>query len=211
MNQTVFCIDFDETLSATDRLRVELAASIRQIGGEALESAYTESYEAVRQEYGAVRIPLVLKKIAEHHEISLETHRQLAELFHAMPYQDFLYPGAEELVVRLKEQGKVIIFSDGDSFFQPQKIYATSIARAADAVIVLIDKTKHFADLEGYYPAERYAFIDDKQRVLDAAKNYFGERCTTVHVRQGRYVEASQVSTADFNVDAVSDVANVLL
>ena len=209
MTSTVFCIDFDETLSGTDRLRQDIANGVRRIGGEKLEVAYLAAYETVREQHGAVRIPLVLKAVAEQADIDLTTRRQLADMFHTIPYQDYLYPGAEELIAQLKKQGKVIIFSDGDAFFQSQKIYATKAAGLVDAVIILTDKTTHFADLEGYYPADKYVFIDDKQRVLDAAKSYFSERCTTVLVQQGRYVDSSQLSTADLSVGSVDKVADL--
>ena len=209
MTSIVFCVDFDETLSNTDRLRTDIAQGVRRIGGEELETAYLTAYETVREQHGAVRIPLVLKAIAEQADINLTTRRQLADMFHAIPYQDYLYPGAEELIAQLTKQGKAIIFSDGDAFFQSQKIYSTRAAALADAVIILTDKTKYFADLEGYYPADKYVFIDDKQRVLDAAKGHFGERCTTVLVQQGRYLDSSQLSSADFSVGTVGEVASL--
>ena len=209
MTSTVFCIDFDETLSSTDQLRADIAQAVRRIGGEELGTAYQVAYETVRKQHGAVRIPLVLQAIAEQTDIDSTTIKQLADMFHTIPYQSYLYPGAEELIARLKKHSKVIIFSDGDAFFQPQKIYSTRVADIVDAVIILTDKTKHFADLEGYYPAERYVFIDDKQRVLDAAKSHFGDRCTTVLVQQGRYVDSSQLSTADLSVSTISDATNL--
>lgn len=206
---TLFCIDFDETLSNTDRLRAELLEAIRQLGGKGLATAYQEAYEAVREKHGVPRMPLILQAAAEQAGAGHETHRQLAELFHAFPYGDYIYPGAEQAILHLKQRGHVVLFSDGDAFFQSQKIYATRVAALASSVIILPKKTDYFDELAGFWPAEHYVFIDDKQKVLDAAKNYFGEQATTVLVRQGRYADASVPSTADMNVTTIAEVVEL--
>jgi len=207
MTSTIFCIDFDETLLNTDRLRADIEQGIGHLGGEQLVAAYQKAYEAVREKYGGVSIPHVLREVAGHSGTGPEVHHQLAELFHSFPYEQYVYPGAVETITQLKTQGRVIIFSDGDAFFHPQKIYATSLARLVDAVVILPKKVDCFSELTGYYPAEMYIFIDDKQKVLDAAKEYFGEKSTTVLVRQGRYATEAQSSTADMSVAAIGEVA----
>ena len=42
-------------------------------------------------------------------------------------------------------------------------------------------------DVERRYPARRYVMVDDKLRILTAMKNVWGDRLTTVFVRQGHY------------------------
>jgi len=209
MTLTLFCLDFDETLANTDRLRADLTEAIRSLGKDELTTIYQEAYETTREEHGVPRIPLVLKTMVERYGLDHKKHRQLADVIHNFPYQNYIYPGSEELVAKLRKQGKVVIVSDGDSFFQPHKIYATSVARLVDDVIILTSKVDSFDDLSGYYPAEHYVFIDDKQRVLDAAKAYFGEQATTVLVRQGRYASDSNESTADHSVATIAEVASL--
>lgn len=205
----VFCLDFDETLMNTDRLRADLLEEVRKVGGEDLASAYQEAYEATRSEHGVPHLPLVIKKLADTEAISREQHFALVHIFHSYPYNDYLYPGAEEAVTYLRRQGRVLLFSDGNAFFQPQKIYATAIRDMVDSIVVLPNKTAAFEELSGYWPAEKYVFIDDKQKVLDAAKSFFGEQATTVLVRQGRYVDTSSASTADISVASISDVTKL--
>lgn len=200
---TLFCFDFDETLSNTDRLKADIVEGVHQIGGEELVEAYKKSYEAVRAEHGTVRMPLVIEATAAR---NIEVHHKLADLFRTLPYEEYVYPDAKEVIMYLKNQGRVIIFSDGDAFFQPQKIYTTSLAVLVDGVIILPQKTEYFADLAAYLPAEKYVFIDDKQRVLDAAKAHFGERATTVHVRQGQYAQEDAPLTADISVMSIGEV-----
>lgn len=210
MNTTLFCLDFDETLSNTDRLRAGLTEGVRRIGSEELAAAYLEAYETVRKKHGGVSIPLVLKELKDQISIQPETHYQLAELFHTFPYHDYLYPGAEKVVTHLKQQGKVIIFSDGDAFFQPQKIHATPIAALVDGIVILSNKTDYLNEVAGYWPAVRYVFIDDKQHVLDAAKKHFGKKATTILVRQGRYATTTKASAADLSAASIADVPGLL-
>ncbi len=209
MTTTLFCLDFDETLANTDRLRADLLQSIQNLGKAELAATYQEAYETTRKEHGVPRIPLVLRTMVERYGLDFAMHRQLAQLFHTFPYQDYMYPGAEQTASRLKELGQVILLSDGDSFFQPQKIYATTIANIVDSVVVLPGKIDYFDDLSGYWPAEHYVFIDDKQKVLDAAKAYFGDTATTVLVQQGRYADTAQVSTANHTVSSIAEAADL--
>lgn len=206
MSTTLFCLDFDETLFNTDRLRADLAESIHRLGGEGLADAYEAAYEAVRHERDGVSIPLVLSALGERSEVDEGARRRLAELFHAHPYQEYVYTGAEAAIAHLKERGRAIIFSDGDAFFQPQKIYATTLSTLVDGIIILPSKITFLKELAGYWPADQYVFIDDKQRVLNSAKEYFGEKTTTVFVKQGRYAGAATPSTADLSASSIADV-----
>ncbi len=211
MTTTVFCLDFDETLMNTDRLRADLLEAIRRLGKEELAATYQEAYETTREEHGVPRIPLVLKTMSDRYNLGPRTHRQLADIFHDFPYQDYLYEGAEAVIAHLKQFGKVLIVSDGDAFFQPEKIHATTAGKLVDGIVVLTNKTDHFDDLSGYYPADKYVFIDDKQKVLDAAKNYFGDAATTVLVKQGRYAITDSLASADMNVLKIKEVMSLAL
>ncbi|PWT79939.1 MAG: haloacid dehalogenase, partial [Blastocatellia bacterium] len=42
-------------------------------------------------------------------------------------------------------------------------------------------------DVERRYPARHYIMVDDKLRILAAIKGAWGDRVTTVFVRQGHY------------------------
>lgn len=209
MTSTLFCIDFDETLSNTDRMRVDLQDAFWRFGGEKLADTYPVAYEATRAKYGIPRLPLVLKTMAEQATMDMKTQRAFAEVIHTFPHQEYIYPGAEQAIQHLKKTGPVIVLSDGDAIFQTQKIHSTSIKNLVDTVVVLPNKIEYFEEIAGYWPAERYVFIDDKQKVLDAAKSFFGERATTVLVRQGRYTNPSTASTADISVASIAEVADL--
>ena len=44
------------------------------------------------------------------------------------------------------------------------------------------------------YPARRYVMVDDKLHILGEMKAIWGERLTTVFVRQGHYATTSESS-----------------
>lgn len=204
---TVFCIDFDETVAHTDRLRDDLADAIHHLGGDSLVNAYLTAYEAVRAEHGVPRMPRILKAATEQSGVDNNVHRQLAAIFQDFSYQEYLYPGAEELIRHLKQQGRVLLFSDGDAFFQTHKIHSTSLATLVDSVVILPHKVEYFDELSGFWPADRYVFIDDKHTVLTAAKKYFGDTTMTVLVRQGRYSDSQHSETNGATVESITDVA----
>jgi len=68
-------------------------------------------------------------------------------------------------------------------------------------------------DVERRYPARRYVMVDDKLRILTAMKQVWGDRLTTVFVRQGHYASDPSVLTeypdADMSVGSIGDVVNL--
>ena len=81
-----------------------------------------------------------------------------------------------------------MILSDGDVVFQPRKIYRAGLYEAFDGkVLIYIHKEQMLGDVELAYPADHYVVIDDKLRILDAMKKTWGNKLTTVFVRQGHY------------------------
>jgi hypothetical protein len=66
-------------------------------------------------------------------------------------------------------------------------------------------------DVERRYPARRYVMVDDKVRILAAMKAVWGERLTTVFVRQGHYAtDAEALATyppADRSIERIAELA----
>lgn len=210
MQDSVFCVDFDETLFATDRLRADLHGAIEQQFSAAVAERYQAAYEATRQQ-GGVSIPSVLWQLRQQNDMTTEQVSQIAELFHTFPYQQYVYDGAEAALMHLKTLGTVLILSDGDAFFQAKKIYATSLAAMVDQVIIVPNKVEYFEQLQGFYPARTYVFVDDKPRVLDSARQYFGDAARTVHVRQGRYAQEEPLHNSDKQVQSISGITQSFL
>ena len=66
-------------------------------------------------------------------------------------------------------------------------------------------------DVERWRPARHYVMIDDKLRLLTAIKQIWGERVTTVFVKQGHYAQdtaaLAHLPRADIEIDRIGDLA----
>ena len=70
-----------------------------------------------------------------------------------------------------------------------ERVYPTRSTR----VLIYIHKEEALDDVERRFPAEHYVLVDDKLRILAAAKRFWGDRVTTVFVRQGAYARDPQM------------------
>jgi FMN phosphatase YigB (HAD superfamily) len=127
------------------------------------------------------------------------------------PFTSRVYPGALDVIRGLRTRGRTAILSDGDVVFQPRKVERSGLWEAVDGeVLVYIHKEQMLDDVEQRYPARRYVMVDDKIRILSAMKDVWGERLTTVFVRQGHYAaDRSQVDSfpaADVTIDRIGDL-----
>jgi FMN phosphatase YigB (HAD superfamily) len=92
------------------------------------------------------------------------------------------------VIEHVKRWGAAVLLTDGDVVFQPRKIDRSGLYAALDGrVLIYVHKETELADVEARYPADHYVMVDDKLRILDAMKNIWGPRVTTVFVRQGHY------------------------
>jgi hypothetical protein len=102
------------------------------------------------------------------------------------------------------------VITDGDAVFQPHKVASAGIASAVDGVLVCVHKELSLDDVERRYPAERYVLVDDKLRILTAAKQHWGERVTTVLPLQGQFATDPEIAAAhpaaDVTVDGIADL-----
>ncbi len=77
-------------------------------------------------------------------------------------------------------------------------------------VLIYIHKEEALDDVEQRYPAEHYVLVDDKLRILDAVKQFWGERVTTVFPRQGQYAHDDKVVSAlppaDLTIERIGDL-----
>ena len=94
--------------------------------------------------------------------------------------------------------------------FQPHKVGRSGIASAVDSVLVYVHKELALDDVERRLPAGRYVLVDDKLRILTAAKQHWGDRVTTVLPLQGQFALDPAVAAAhpaaDVTVAAIGDV-----
>ncbi len=206
----VFLIDVDNTLLDNDRVAADLKRHLtREVGAERQER-YWALFEQLRQELGYADYLGALQRYRVEHPHEphlLEVSRYLVNY----PFANRLYPGSLDVIEYLSGFGTVVILTDGDVVFQPLKIDRSGIFEAVQGrVLLYIHKEQELAHVERIYPASHYVLIDDKIRILAAAKKIWGDRLTTVFPRQGHYAVAPDVANypkADITIERISDLS----
>jgi FMN phosphatase YigB (HAD superfamily) len=215
MTTLVFLIDVDNTLIDNDNVKNELDAHLRVEIGLALTDRFWELYEQAREESGVVNIPLALAWLREKTPLSVldqQTYLHIHSLFDNYPFFKALYPRTLETLQYLRTLGLTVIVSDGDMFFQAEKIYHSHLAAAVEGrVLIYTHKQQHLQEIMQVYPADHYAMIDDKPQILADAKSIMGDRLTTVFVQQGKYAAGPKPAnfTPDISVLHIADLMQV--
>ena len=205
-----FLLDADNTLLDNDRILADLMGHIEQTVGHQGKRRYWGIFEELREELGYADYLGALQGYRNRfpHEPRLMS---IASFILNYPFADRLYPHSLEVVQRLKQWGAVVILSDGDMVFQPRKVEQSGLSEAADDnVLIYVHKELELEDVERRYPADHYVLVDDKLRILTAAKEVWGGRVTTVFPRQGHYALdpeiLAQYPPADLSLEGVGDL-----
>ncbi len=215
MTTLVFLIDVDNTLIDNDNVKNDLDVHLRVEIGPALTDRFWELYEQAREESGVVNIPLALAWLREKTPLSVldqQTYLHIHSLFDNYPFFKALYPHTLETLQYLRTLGLTVIVSDGDMFFQAEKIHHSHLAEAVEGrVLIYTHKQQHLHEIMQQYPADHYAMIDDKPQILADAKSIMGDRLTTVFVQQGKYAAGPEPAnfTPDISVLHIADLMQV--
>ena len=187
MGNRVFLFDVDNTLLDNDHMQDELGRHLAHAYGEPARDRYWAIYTQLFAELGYADYLGALERyrLERLHDPRL---LQMATWLVDYPFAQRLYPGALAAVAHARNLGAISILSDGDAVFQPVKIARAGLRAAFDdAVLIYVHKEQELADVEHWRPATHYVMIDDKPRILGAIKKAWGDRVTTVWVRQGHY------------------------
>ena len=191
MPTLIFWIDVDNTLLDNDYVKSDLDQHIQVELGPKLAARFWDLYEQARQERSVVDIPLALERLREQTsltEMDEEVYRHVGSIFNNYPFFKTLYPHVLETLGYLRTLGLTVIVSDGDMFFQAEKIINSNLAEAVEGrVLLYTHKQEHLDETMKAYPGDHYVLIDDKPDILDDTKRLLGERITTVFVEQGKY------------------------
>lgn len=183
----VFLLDVDNTLLDNDRIIDDLKRHLTRAFGAERQDRYWAIFEELRGELGyADYLGAMQRYRAENPRDPhfLDLSRYLLDY----PFADRLFPGALEVIERLRGWGPTVILTDGDVVFQPRKIERSGLFEAVEGrVLVYVHKERELDDIETRYPARHYVLVDDKLRILTAVKEVWGARVTTVFPRQGHY------------------------
>src|ERR1700722_19163908 len=183
----VFLVDVDNTLLDTDHIQNDLQLHLEQEYGAACRDRYSKILDNLFEEFGYRDYLGALQRYRNENPTDIRLLKMSSYLVD-YPFADRLYPGALEVLNRFRSWGQTVILSDGDVVFQPRKVERSGISEAVSGhVLIYIHKEEALADVERRYPATHYVVIDDKLRILSAAKKSWGERVTTVFPRQGKF------------------------
>ncbi len=206
----VFLVDVDNTLVDNDGIQQDLKDHLERTYGVAARDRYWRILEDLMEELGYRDYIGALQNFRVEHPREIELLAMSSYLMD-YPFAERLYPNALEVLKRLRSVAPTVILSDGDVVFQPRKVERAGLAKVADGeVLIYIHKEEALEDVERRFPAEHYVLIDDKLRILDAVKQVWGERVTTVLPRQGQYAHDAKVISAlppaDVTIERIGDL-----
>jgi len=206
----VFLFDVDNTLLDNDRVQGDLFRHLAREFGPKARDRYVAIFEELRTELGYADYLGALERyrLENLHDPRL---LRMANWLVDYPFPSRLYPGAVDVVRRCRRWGQVAILSDGDAVFQPRKIERSGLWKAFGGhVLIFIHKENELPSVEKFYPAKHYVMVDDKLRILDAIKDIWKERVTTVFVKQGHYARdkksSAQYRPADISIRRIGDL-----
>ena len=207
-DSVIFLVDVDETLLHTDAFDRDLGDELEgRFGAEC-----RDRYRAIEKGlFAALGYRDYLEAFQRYRFENPEDQRLRSMSSYVLdyPFAKRLYPGALDVLRRLRGWGQTVILTDGDIILQPRKVEQTGIATAVDDhVLLYIHKEKNIPDIERRYPAKHYVLVDDKLRILTAFKRAWSERVTTVFPRQGSYANdpalLAKYPPADVTVEKIS-------
>jgi len=206
----VFLVDVDNTLLDNDRVQQDLKDHLERTYGRDARDRYWRILEDLFSELGYRDYLGALQRFRAEHPREVELLSMSAYLID-YPFAGQLFPSALKVLKRLRGLGPTVILSDGDVVFQPHKVERAGLSDAVDGrVLIYIHKEEALDDVERRYAAERYVLVDDKLRILAAVKQFWGERVTTIFVRQGTYAHDSKVigafPAADMTIERIADL-----
>jgi FMN phosphatase YigB (HAD superfamily) len=204
----VLLFDVDNSLVDNDAVTEDLHRHLTTTFGEQAAERYWQIFEQRRRDIGFADYlgALQLYRLEDLNDPRL---LGMSEFLLDYPFHQRLFPGALDVVHHANAIGTGVILSDGDAVFQPRKCHLAGLWRAFHGrVLIYIHKEKMLDDVEHWYPAPHYVIVDDKMRILDAVKQQWGLRVTTVFVRQGHYAmdtaEVARYAPADLVVEEIA-------
>jgi len=205
----VFLLDVDNTLIDNDRVAGDLKRYLTREVGATRQERYWAIFECLRAELGYADYLGALQRYRV--ENPRDPHLLAVSSYLVnYPFANRLYPESLDVLEHLAAWGPTVILSDGDVVFQPRKIECSGLFDAVGGrVLIYIHKERELEDVEARYPADHYVLIDDKIRILNAAKRVWGPRLTTVFPRQGHYAHAPDVASyppADVTVERIGEL-----
>ena len=211
----VFLFDVDNTLLDNDRVQQELREHLEESYGERARDRYWAIFQELWKELDYADYIGALERYRRE-ELHDPRILRMANWLVDYPFAERLYPDAIEALKHARRWGETVILSDGDAVFQPRKVDRSGLWHAVDGhVLIYIHKETELDDVAHWYPATHYVLIDDKLRILDAVKQRWGDKVTTVFVKQGHYAQDTAANAAyraaDLAIERIGDLTQLRL
>ncbi len=209
-HNVVFLFDVDNTLLDNDRVTADLQHYLEREVGHERQQHYWNIFEQLRTELGYADYLGALQRYRLAYPY--DSHLLMVSNFLVnYPFANRLFPNSLDVIEHVKQWGPAVILSDGDVVFQPRKVERAGLLEAVNGnVLIYIHKERELPDVERRYPAKHYVLIDDKLRILTAAKQSWGAQVTTVFPRQGHYAHDPQLLAkyppAEVNIERIGDL-----
>ena len=212
IDPVVFLLDIDNTLLDNDSAQADYIAEIRNKANASSAQRYWEIFQQATKELGYADYLGALQRyrLEDMHDPSLFS---ISSYFLDYDFKQRLYPKSLEVIKHLQNFAQVVILSDGDVVFQPRKVLRSGLWNAVDGkVLIYIHKENELTQIERKYPAKHYVMVDDKLRILSAIKKHWGNRVTTIFVRQGHYATdpdiLAEYPSADISIENIGELLN---
>ena len=206
----IFLFDVDNTLLDNDRVAADLQRHlVSEVGAEGAQE-YWQIFEQLRTELGYADYLGALQRYRAKHPRAQQL-LCMSDFLINYPFAERVFPDALKAIEHVQQWGPAVILSDGDVVFQPLKISRSGLGNAVcGRVVIYVHKEQELDDVEQRYPAEHYVLVDDKLRILAAAKTFWGARVTTIFVRQGHYATDPKILAsyppADISIERIGDL-----
>ena len=211
-DEIVILLDVDNTLLDNDQIVNDLRNHLEHEFGPDSRDRYWAIFEALRAELGYSDY---LGALQRYRLEALNDPRLLlmSSFLVDYPFAKRLHPGALDVIKHLRTRGLTVILSDGDVVFQPRKVQRSGLWEAVEGrVLIYVHKEQMLDTVVRRYPARHYVLVDDKVRILAAAKAFLGNRLTTVFPRQGHYAldseEVAAYPPADMTIERIDELTS---
>ena len=208
--RVVFLFDVDNTLVDNDRVAADLQRHLAsEVGAEGAQE-YWRIFEQLRTELGYADYLGTLQRYRNKHPRAQQL-LCMSDFLINYPFAERLFPDALKAIEHVQQWGPAVILSDGDVVFQPLKVRRSGLDNAVSGrVLIYAHKEQELDEVEQRHPAEHYVLVDDKLRILAAAKKFWSSRVTTIFVRQGRYATDPKILAcyppADISIGRIGDL-----
>jgi FMN phosphatase YigB (HAD superfamily) len=208
--RVIFLFDVDNTLLDNDKVAADLQRHLAsEVGAEGAQE-YWRIFEQLRTELGYADYLGALQRYRAKHPRAQQLLR-MSDFLINYPFAERVFPDALKAIEHVQQWGPAVILSDGDVVFQPLKINRSGMGNAVSGrVLIYVHKEQELDDVEQRYPAEHYVLVDDKLRILAAAKTFWGSRVTTIFVKQGHYATDPKILAsyplADISIERIGDL-----